>query len=395
MSSLRNVSSRRLLALVGAVLALGALGAAIALAAGGGPVPPRRSLARALHAAATAPPVAGITARVSFTNHLIDASSLQGSDPLLSGASGRVWVGGGDRFRLELQSDAGDAQIVSDGRTLTVYDAASSTAYRVTLPGHPPRESMHSPPSLASITRVLHRLMGHVELSGAIPSDVAGQPAYTVRVAPKHDGGLLGRAELAWDAMNGVPLRAAIYARGSDRPVLELKATSISFGSVPASTFAVRPPAGTKIVTLGKGATPHELGARREHGRRGAEVTGAAAVAGSLPFRLSSPRALAGLPRQSVRKLDWKGHPAALVTYGKGLGAIVVVERPADAAKPADPSGGRDSGLTLPKVSIGGATGHELDTALGTVVTFERGGVAYIVAGSVPPVAAEAAARGL
>ena len=39
--------------------------------------------------------------------------------------------------------------------------------------------------------------------------------------------------------------------------------------------------------------------------------------------------------------------------------------------------------------------GTELATPLGTVVTFTREGVTYIVAGSVPPVAAENAARGL
>ena len=56
--------------------------------------------------------------------------------------------------------------------------------------------------------------------------------------------------------------------------------------------------------------------------------------------------------------------------------------------------GGRGD-VRLPQINIGGATGTELATALGTVVTFERNGVAYVVAGSVPPVATESAARGL
>ena len=51
-------------------------------------------------------------------------------------------------------------------------------------------------------------------------------------ISPKHDGGLLGAGELAWDATHGVPLRFAIYARAAHTPVLELKATDISFGSV-------------------------------------------------------------------------------------------------------------------------------------------------------------------
>ena len=37
----------------------------------------------------------------------------------------------------------------------------------------------------------------------------------------------------------------------------------------------------------------------------------------------------------------------------------------------------------------------ELATALGTVLRFDRGGVRYTVIGSVPPAAAEAAARAL
>ena len=53
------------------------------------------------------------------------------------------------------------------------------------------------------------------------------------------------------------------------------------------------------------------------------------------------------------------------------------------------------AGLTLPQVNIDGATGSELATALGTLLTFERDGVQYVVVGSVPPIAAENAARGL
>ena len=64
----------------------------------------------------------------------------------------------------------------------------------------------------------LNKLMGHVDLSGAIPGDVAHHAAYTLRVSPKHDGGLLGAAEVAWDAARGVPLRFAIYARGDSSP---------------------------------------------------------------------------------------------------------------------------------------------------------------------------------
>ena len=73
------------------------------------------------------------------------------------------------------------------------------------------------------------------------------------------------------------------------------------------------------------------------------------------------------------------------------------MESPSRAQPQTQQKGGGDGGggLSLPKISINGASGQELDTALGTVVRFDRAGVGYIVAGSVPPTAAEAAARGL
>ena len=97
MSYLRHISTRRLLALCAAVVAiLAGSAAAIALASGGsGPTPPPKPLAQAVHDALAAPPVDGVTARISFTNHLIDSASLQGSDPLLTGAKGRLWATGG------------------------------------------------------------------------------------------------------------------------------------------------------------------------------------------------------------------------------------------------------------------------------------------------------------
>jgi hypothetical protein len=84
------------------------------------------------------------------------------------------------------------------------------------------------------------------------------------------------------------------------------------------------------------------------------------------------------------------------VTYGANLGGIAVIEQKGGAPTAAPKtSGDHHHGLSLPTVSINGATGTELDTALGTMVRFTRGGVAYTVVGSVPAAAADAAARAL
>ena len=121
-----------------------------------------------------------------------------------------------------------------------------------------------------------------------------------------------------------------------------------------------------------------------------------AAVRAHLPFRLAAPHKLAGLPRQSAQLLDWGGSPAALVTYGQGLGGIAVIEQTASGQPAASSqSGGNQSGLNLPTMSINGHSAQELPTALGTVLRVKSGSVEYTLIGSVPPAAAEMAARQL
>jgi outer membrane lipoprotein-sorting protein len=401
MKFLRTVSTRRLLALIAGVVVIIVGGTAIALAAtSGGPVPARSTLAKAVHRAVTAPAVTGISARISFTNHLIDASDLQGTDPILQGASGRLWVSDTGQLRLELQGDNGDGQVVVNNRSFFIYDPAMNSAYEGTFPADSHRaaqDTQQGPPTVAQIQTNLNRLMQRVNVSGAIPSDVAGRPAYTVRVSPKHDGGLLGDAQLAWDAIHGVPLRFAIYARGDGSPVLELKVTHITYGKVSSSVFRISPPRGAKITKIAPATTASAAKGTHKPGQGQKPVTGVAAVASHVPFKLVAPPKLVGLPRQSVQLLDMSGSSAALVTYGQNLGGIAVIEAPAKpgAHQAAASSDNAGPGLSLPTISIHGTTGTELDTALGTVVTFTRKGVSYTVIGSVPAVAAEAAARAL
>lgn len=402
MKYLRTVSTRQLLAAIaGLVVAVGG-GTAIALAAAGtGPVPPRKPLPQAVHDALAAPSVRGITASITFTNHLIDSSDIQGSDPILTGATGRLWLSGDHRLRLELQSDSGeDAQVVVNGNSFWAYDPSARTVYEGTLPQERQRQrhpATDRVPTVARIQNELQRLAQHLTISGAQPADVAGQPAYTVSVSPKHDGGLLGSAQLAWDAVRGVPLRVAVFAHNSTEPVLELKATDISYAAVPASVFSISPPGGTKVVRVSAPREPAAALAHARHARRHHETHGVTAVSRRLRFTLVAPRQLVGLPRRSVTLLDWGGQPAAAVTYGQNLGGVAVIEqRVTGSQTPAGRGSGHDRhGLALPTVSINGATGQELDTALGTMVRFTRAGVRYTVIGSVPPAAADAAARAL
>ena len=411
MKLLRTTSTRRLLAgLTGLLVAILA-GTAIAIAASGsGPKPTPKPLARAVHDALAAPAVAGITARITFTNHLIDASNIQGADPLLTGGSGRLWVSPGHGLRIELQSDNGDSQVVINKTMFWAYDATSSTVYEGHIPADTSKTSSKPAshdglPSIAEIHSVLTRLGSHASVSGAVPSDVAGHPAYTVTVSPRANGGLLGGASLAFDAARGVPLRFALYARGDSAPVLELKATNISYGSVAASVFSLHPPAGAKVVSVdlptsaakGSNSAASDKAKGKAKGKRqDTTVAGVRAVQSHLSFPLGAPAAVAGMSRSSVTLMGKGAHAGAMVVYGQGLGGVYVIERPgANTKLPSSSASGGQRGLSLPTVSINGASAQELATPLGTVLRFSRGGVSYTLFGSVTSATAERAARSL
>jgi outer membrane lipoprotein-sorting protein len=353
------------------VVAVGVGATALALAIGAGPTPPSKPLGEALHDALAASRVSGVSARIQFTNHLLEGASLASnggeasqlsSSPLVSGASGRLWIGSEGHARLELQSEKGDTQVLYDGHDVSLYDASTNTLYRYTPPapssdsGGPPDSttgtSPRGVPTAGEIEEGIARADKHADISGATPTDVAGRPTYTVRVSPRENGGLIGGAELSWDATTGVPLRAAVYSTASPSPVIELAASEISYGPIASSTLDFTPPADAKV---------EEVTLPIKHGHGTPDSSGA-------------------------------GEKPHVTTHGKGLGAIALLESP---VKP----GAKEAAVSelegLPKVDIDGTSATELPTPLGTLLSFERAGVHYVLAGSVTPASIEAFARGL
>jgi outer membrane lipoprotein-sorting protein len=385
--NLPGTPRKRMYAVLAAVAVL-AIGGGIAQAAlndsDDGPKPPPKPLAQAVMAALQAPKLDGVTASIRVTNNLLPAGSLPKgvSSPLAAGGDGRLWLGRDNHLRLDLHTFAGDVQAVYDGERASIYDESSNTVYTMPVAGEASKDEHddHQAP-FGGLASGLGALVRFWNISGAKPTSTAGRPSYTVRISPKDDGGLLGAAEVAWDAARGVPLRAAVYAQGSSDPVLEVAATKIAYGPVAASDLAATDHPGAKTVEI----DPDDLAAHS--GPTG--VTGVRAVQRRLDFRLSAPDELAGLKRKRVELVSFDRENGAMSIYGDGLGTIVVFQYPDD-----DKRGGL-SDLDLPEVNIDGLTGKEVATALGTAVSFQRGGVAYLVAGLVPPVAAENAARGL
>jgi len=400
---LRRISTPRLLIWILAVVAaIAAATAVTALAVDSGPTPPPRPLAQAIHDSLSNGAPEGLSADVTFTDSLVsstsvgnsDGSGLGGSSPLLTGASGRLWIAGG-QARLELQATNGDTEIVVSHGKAMLEDVATNTVYEATLPttgasGGQGTQTDHAVPSVASIENALTKLMGAVDLGGAVPTDIGGVAAYTVRITPKHPAGLLGAAEIGFDALHGIPLDVAIYAAGNSTPVLALSASAVSFGPVDPGVFALAPPPGAHIVQI---AGPQSSSAQGATARPTVTANGFDAVRAALPFPLDAPATLGGLPRGRVSMIGSSGRRAALALYGSGLAAVAVVETTASSSSQA-PHGGGPLG-SLPSVQVNGARASELQTALGTLVEFSRDGVQYVIGGLVPASTVESVARGL
>ena len=413
MRFLRTSSTTRLLATIAGVIAVIAAGAAIAVAAtSSDPIPKSEPLAQAIHAGLSATRPSSISADINFTNNLISSSDFTGGahDPLLQGASGRLWISG-QQARVELQTTNGDAELLVNGHSFWLSDPATHTVYQGTIPssstsGSSTNSSSSSSsttttsssdtvPSISQIQTKIDNLMSHLDLSGATtsdPTDVNGLGAYSVSISPKHSAGMIGSLQLAWDAIRGVPLQFSVFARGNSTPVLQLTLSKVSYDSVSSSDFAIQAPSDYTKVAVATSPSPSQTSGSGSS----TPVHGLAAVQAKVPFTVSAPVSVVGLTQKDVTLLDWGSHPAALVTYGQGIGAIAVIEQSASSAHSLGGSGAHGpSGLALPTVSINGSTGQELDTALGTMIRVTHGGVAYTVIGSVTPPAAEQAARAL
>jgi len=407
---LRRTSTKGLTIFFGALAALLTVGAMAAIGASSDSAKPApKPLDEAVAGSLSGDPIAGVTARIKFTNRLIDSSAIAtGSDPLIGGGSGRLWADDKGNVRLELQSDGGggDLQAVVKGDRIWISHPSSGSVYVLNLPADrssehdKPRNADKWPPALTSVRRAITALSGDAELSSAVPDNVGGRPAYSVSVSPNDSGGLLSGADVSWDARNGAPLRIDIRAKGSSEPVLAIEATDVSFGPVDASVFDIAPPSDAKVTDF-TGRAQQLIESKKgssdwKSHPKTKPVTGLEAVQARVGFTIAAPAEAGGLKRSEVMLVGTGDTAGALVTYGTGLGSVLVLQKPAD-PKPrgSGNSGNDEAAMALPTVKIGAEEATELPTALGTGLTFTRDGIEYALLGSVTPATVEAVARDL
>jgi outer membrane lipoprotein-sorting protein len=390
----------RALAVVLGLILVAALGVgALTVGAGAQGDPPERLTEKELLSRVSAAPESAPNFRTTVTveqmlvpEGLLDAS--EGGDTADSGPrTARVWRGGPDRLRAELQRENGDRVLVRNGDRVSIYDGASNTLKT----GEKPEDALSGADGLPGaspeeIDTLLAEIAPSSKLTTGAPVEVAGRWAYPLTLEPRDKGAtLVERAEARVDAEAFVPLLFELYAEGRPEPVARYEAQDFQVGPVPDARFGFETPPDATV------ERPEPSDDRADEYRGGDEVRQAASV--------KEASELAGftveeLPEASLdRKLEMivVAHDGAVLTYGSDWGAVVLAEKAGgeEGAGHSLSAGGRGGELQVPVVDLGGVQARELSTPVGTVLYWSEGGVSYTLAGSVPAAELKEAARGL
>ena len=214
----------RLLAIVAVLVAVVA-GAGIAQAALNDAPKPDSQAARPRRSSTplNAPPVDGVTARIEFTNNLLPSGSLPENtaspDPdrrRRASVAGRTTAG--------CDSSCSPPTVTRRSSPTASASCSTTPALEDRLHRLAPRRARQARDRPQADARSTASVQGSPSSAscGRCPAPRRPRPptgrATRSGSRPKDDGGLLGAAELAWDAVRGVPLRAAIYAQGTRGP---------------------------------------------------------------------------------------------------------------------------------------------------------------------------------
>ena len=338
-------------------------------------------------------------ATVTVDQSIVPSGLISASEGDGTGASGpqsaRLWYGGPDKIRAELQGGTGDRVFVQNGSSVSIYDGAQNTLST----GEKPDSEGPSPEDAVSpeqINELLAEISPTSDLRTGPPVEIAGRWAYPLTLEPRdRDLTLVERAEAFVDAETSIPLSFELYAEDSPEPVASYKARDFEVGGVPEGRFEFETPPGAEVVPFD--SSGREDSQERE-GRKGEPR-----VAGSI----EEARELAGFPVQGLagpiggRELQEirVAGDGAVLTYGEGWGTVVLAEKPGQDEK-ADPAAsgesGEHGGFEIPTVDLGdGVEAREIATPVGSTLSWNADGVSYSLSGSVPAGELREAARGL
>lgn len=171
---------------------------------------------------------------------------------LLTGShTAQLAYGGPQRQRVAIfLSDLSETDVVHNGTNLWTYSSDSNSVSHHTLSSD---GSHQAPPATAPLdpTRAARQALAKINPSTKVTVDrtaeVAGRPAYQVKLAPRDRRTLIGSVRIALDSATSMPLRVEIWSRKNlKQPAFSVGFTSISMKRPSASTFDfTKPPTAT------------------------------------------------------------------------------------------------------------------------------------------------------
>ena len=403
-------STRALTAVAGLALLVALGGGAIAVGGGAQGEPPERlTEAEILSRLGTAPQEAPpFRATVAVEQTVIPDGLIGASQGDANGGpqTARIWSGGPDKARAELQGANGDKVAVRNGDKVWLYDGASNTLKVGEKPAgmeEPPEAKAASP---EEIDRFLAEISPTSNLEAGDPVDVAGRWAYPLTLEPKDKTQtLVDGAEVLVDAETFITLRFELFAEDVPEPVVSYEAQDFEVGPVPEQRFQFETPPGATVEEMEPGTkeSPEDKRGDFTEPQKVGSVEEASELAGFTVKGL--PEAPGGRELEEIRVAA----DAAVLRYGSGWGTVVLTEKrdggeaarlpqQAEDQDEVEDEGqeGMGEDVSIPTVGLGGGVqASEVSTPVGSVLTWTDGGVSYTLAGSVTAAEIEAAARGL
>jgi outer membrane lipoprotein carrier protein len=180
-------------------------------------------------------------ARVTTTKAKFDQTIINEMTGTTANSHGELIQEQPNKLSVTFTEPAGD-RIVADGKTLWVYVPSAT-------PGQVVRSPLGSNGTAAIdfVQQFVHAPRQHFDVTPGTADTSMGHPAHTLNLVPKEEGSSIAKATVWVDDDDGV-IRQFIVTDGTGA-TRHVRLSDIEFNvPVQRSTFAFRPPPGTKIV---------------------------------------------------------------------------------------------------------------------------------------------------
>jgi outer membrane lipoprotein-sorting protein len=173
-------------------------------------------------------------------------------DLLTAPHEARVYVDGRSKARVQVLDQLAERDVIRNGRQVWTWDSTANKAVHVTLPSstaaaHRTDTGSATPADIAA--RAIAAITPTTSVSMPTSTTVAGHAAWQLTLSPKSSGTLVDDVVIAVDKSTGLPLSAAIDARGQSTPAVTVRFTTLSYSAPKASLFDFTPPSGAKVTT--------------------------------------------------------------------------------------------------------------------------------------------------